>query len=53
MDNNEHDPDEAERDRLTWETLAAVDAGDMIDGETVSAWVDSLGSDNPLPAPTV
>ena len=45
--------DEETRDRLTREGLAAVDAGDVIDGETVSAWVNSLGGANPQPAPKV
>ena len=45
--------DEETRDRLTREALAAADAGDVIDGDMVSAWVDSLGSDNPLPPPAV
>ena len=45
--------DEETRDQLTREALAAADAGDVIDGEIVSAWVDSLGSENPLPPPAV
>ncbi len=39
------------RGKLTLEGLAAVDAGDVIDGDVVSAWADSLGTDNPLPKP--
>jgi len=39
------------RHRLTLKALAAVDAGDVISDEAVSAWMDSLGGDNPLPPP--
>jgi predicted transcriptional regulator len=42
---------EEERDRLTHEALADVDAGRVIDHQAVQAWADSLSTDNPLPAP--
>nr|WP_297456431.1 ribbon-helix-helix domain-containing protein [uncultured Halomonas sp.] len=42
---------EEERDRLTLEALADVDAGQVIDHQAVQAWADSLGTDAPLPAP--
>ncbi|MBA0215997.1 ribbon-helix-helix protein, CopG family [Pectobacterium brasiliense] len=42
---------EEERDRLTQEALADVDAGQVIDHQAVQAWVDSLGTDQQLPAP--
>jgi predicted transcriptional regulator len=42
---------EDERDRLTQEALADVDAGQVIDHQAVLAWADSLDSDQPLPAP--
>lgn len=42
---------EEERDRLTQEALADVDAGRILDHQAVQAWVDSLGTDQPLPAP--
>ena len=42
---------EDERDRLTQEALADVDAGSVIDHQAVQAWADSLGTDQPLPAP--
>ncbi|MEY4588008.1 MAG: hypothetical protein RL497_84 [Pseudomonadota bacterium] len=45
---------EEERDRLTREALADVDAGHVIDHSAVQAWAESLGtaSDNtPIPAP--
>ncbi|MEW9682576.1 CopG family transcriptional regulator [Pseudomonas sp. TE50-2] len=42
---------EEERVRLTSEALADVDAGCVIDHQAVKAWVDSLGTDTPLPAP--
>lgn len=42
---------EEERDRLTHEALADVDAGHVIDHQAVQAWADSLSSDEPLPVP--
>ncbi|MDR1528975.1 MAG: ribbon-helix-helix domain-containing protein [Burkholderiales bacterium] len=42
---------EEERDRLTQEALADVDAGHVIDHQTVQAWAESLGTDRPLPVP--
>ena len=42
---------EEERDRLTREALADVDAGRIIDQESVLAWAESLGTDAPLLAP--
>ncbi|MDQ0395401.1 CopG family ribbon-helix-helix protein [Labrys monachus] len=42
---------EEERDRLTREALADVDAGRVIDHESVLAWAESLGTDEPLPVP--
>ncbi|WP_249205029.1 ribbon-helix-helix domain-containing protein [Achromobacter sp. Marseille-Q0513] len=42
---------EEERDRLTQEALADVDAGHVIDHQAVQAWAASLGTDQPLPAP--
>jgi len=42
---------EEERDRLTQEALADVDAGCVIDHRSVQAWADSLGTDQPLPVP--
>ena len=42
---------EEERDRLTHEALADVDAGRIIDHETVQAWADSLSAEEPLPLP--
>lgn len=42
---------EEERDRLTREALAEVDAGQVIDHQNVQAWADSLATDNPLPVP--
>jgi predicted transcriptional regulator len=42
---------EEERRRLTLEALADVDAGHVIDHQTIQAWSDSLGTDKPLPAP--
>ena len=42
---------EEERDRLTQEALADVDAGLVVDPLAVQAWADSLGADQPLPLP--
>lgn len=42
---------EEERSRLTREALDDVDAGRVIDHQAVQAWADSLGTENPLPAP--
>ncbi|MDO9140459.1 MAG: ribbon-helix-helix domain-containing protein [Methylobacter sp.] len=42
---------EEERSRLTFEALADVDAGRIIDQQTVQAWADSLGTDSALPLP--
>ncbi|UUC48084.1 ribbon-helix-helix domain-containing protein [Pseudomonas citronellolis] len=42
---------EDERSRLTREALADVDAGRVIDHQSVQAWADSLDSDTPLPLP--
>ncbi|PHV09646.1 CopG family ribbon-helix-helix protein [Chitinimonas sp. BJB300] len=44
---------EDERDRLTREGLADVDKGNVIEHLAVQAWAESLGTDNPLPLPTV
>ncbi|NHZ46311.1 CopG family ribbon-helix-helix protein [Nitratidesulfovibrio liaohensis] len=42
---------EEERDRLTYEALADVDAGRVIDHQAVQAWADSLSTDEPLSVP--
>lgn len=42
---------EEERDRLTQEALADVDASRVIDHQAVQAWAESLGTDEPLPLP--
>ncbi len=42
---------EDERDRLTEEALADVDAGRVIDHLAVQAWAESLGTDETLPVP--
>ncbi len=42
---------EEERTRMTRDALADVDAGQVIDHQTVQAWADSLSSDEPLPVP--
>jgi predicted transcriptional regulator len=40
---------EEERDRLTREALADVDAGRVIGHQAVQAWADSLGAGEPVP----
>lgn len=42
---------EEERDRLTHEALADVDAGRVIDHQAVQAWADRLDADEPLNVP--
>lgn len=42
---------EEERSRLTREALADVDAGRVIDHQSVQAWAESLDTDSPLPVP--
>ena len=42
---------EEERRRLTLEALADVDAGLVIDHQSVKAWANSLDTDTPLPVP--
>ena len=42
---------EEERERLTREALADVDAGRVVNHQAVQAWADSLASDKPLPLP--
>jgi predicted transcriptional regulator len=43
---------EEERHRLTLEALADVDAGRLIDQQSIQAWADSLSSDHP-PSPPI
>jgi predicted transcriptional regulator len=43
--------EEEERNRLMQEGLAAIDAGDVVDHSVVQAWIDSLGTERPLPKP--
>ena len=44
---------EEERSRLTREAMSDIQAGRVIDHQAVQAWADSLGTDDPLPAPAV
>lgn len=37
--------------QLTYEALADVDAGHVIDHQAVLAWCDSLSTETPLPLP--
>ena len=43
--------EEDERDRLTREALAEVDAGNTIHHEDVRAWAESLSAEHPAPLP--
>lgn len=42
---------EEDRDRLTQEASADVDAGRVIDHQAVQAWAESLGTNQQLPVP--
>jgi predicted transcriptional regulator len=42
---------EKERERLTYEALADVEAGNVIDHQAVQAWAESLSTSEPLQAP--
>ena len=42
---------EEERERLTREALADVDAGHVVDHRAVQAWANSLDTEDPLPLP--
>jgi predicted transcriptional regulator len=42
---------EEEKNRLTLEAIAEVDAGHFIEHADMVAWAESLGSDDPLPRP--
>ena len=39
------------RRRMTLDAMADVDAGQVIDHQSVQAWADSLSTDQPLPVP--
>ncbi len=42
---------EEERRRMTLEGMSDVEAGQVINHQSVQAWADSLGTDAPLPVP--
>ena len=42
---------EEERNRLTQEALADVDAGKVVEHQAVLAWAESLSTGKPLPIP--
>jgi predicted transcriptional regulator len=46
------DQEEA-RHRMTLEALEDVDTARIIDHQAMQAWADSLGTDKPLPPPSV
>jgi predicted transcriptional regulator len=39
------------RRRMTLDAMTDVDAGQVIDHQSVQAWADSLSTDQPLPVP--
>ena len=42
---------EEERRRMTLDAMADVEAGQIIDHQSVQAWADSLSTDKPMPTP--
>ena len=42
---------EEERRRMTLEAMADIEAGQVVDHQSVQVWADSLSSDKPLPVP--
>lgn len=42
---------EEERRRMTLEGMADIDAGQVVEHQSVLAWADSLGTDKPLAVP--
>lgn len=42
---------EEERRRMTLDAMADVEAGQVIDHQSVQAWADSLSTDTPQPVP--
>jgi predicted transcriptional regulator len=42
---------EEERRRMTLEGMTDVEAGQVIDHQSVQAWAESLSTDKPLPMP--
>lgn len=42
---------EEERRRMTLEAMADIEAGQVIDHQSVQAWAESLSTNKPLPIP--
>jgi predicted transcriptional regulator len=42
---------EEERRRMTLEAMADIEAGQVIDHQSVQAWAESLSTNKPLPVP--
>ncbi len=42
---------EEEHRRMTLDAMADIDAGQVIDHQSVQAWAESLSTDKPLPIP--
>lgn len=42
---------EEERRRMTLDAMVDVDAGQVIDNQSVQAWAESLSTNKPLPIP--
>lgn len=52
METNPFDRDrEAEKDAATRQALAEIAAGRVVSAEAANAWIESLGTDHPLPMP--
>ena len=52
METNPFDRDwEAEKDAATRQARAEIAAGRVVSAEAANAWIDSLGTDHPLPMP--
>lgn len=45
-------PDDEMQHQMILEALADVEAGRVVSHESMLEWLNSLGSDNPLPMPT-
>lgn len=42
---------EEERRRMTLEAMADIEAGQVINHQSIQAWAESLSTDTPLPVP--
>jgi len=49
--NKPREPDESEKNQRTRQSLAAIDDGQVFEDGEVADFLDSLGTENPLPMP--